>query len=101
MIQDQKALGAAIDDFKKMFPTVPTTRGEGARDEASTYLHIGVCYLEYRAMRELLGELKAKQLMDFWATDHYMWIYRTVRDRPRDIGEIMFKHRLVPGIKWS
>jgi hypothetical protein len=101
MIQDQKALGAAIDDFKKMFPDIPTTRGEGARDESSTYLHIGVCYLEYRAMRELLGELKGKQIMDFWATDHYMWIYRTVRDRPRDIGEIMFKHRLVPGVKWS
>jgi len=98
VIKDEKALAASIKEFKEMFPNVPSSGPEGARDENSTYLHIAVCYLEYRAMRELLGELTAKQIMDFWATDHYTWIYRTVRDRPRDIGNIMFKHRLVPGI---
>jgi hypothetical protein len=29
----------------------------------------------------LLGELKARQVMDFWATDHYTWIYKTVVNR--------------------
>ncbi len=99
VIQDQKVLGAVLDDIKKKFPTIPTAPGEGARDEDSTYLHLAVCYLEYRAVRELMGELKAKQIMDFWATDHYKWIYRTIRDQPRDVGDIMFKHRLVPGLK--
>jgi len=98
VIQDQKALEGALKDLKEMFPSVPSKGPEGASDESSTYLHMAVCYLEYRALREVLGELKAKQIMDFWATDHYMWIYRTVRDRPRDIGNIMFKHKLVPGI---
>ena len=79
-----------------MFPKVPAKPPEGARDEDSTYLHILVCYLEYRAVRELLGELKAKQVMDFWAADHYTWIYKTVLERPRDIGNIMFKYKLVP-----
>ena len=101
LIQDQKVLGAVLDDLKKKFPTVPTAPGEGARDESSTYLHLAVCYLEYRAVRELLGELRGKQIIDFWATDHYKWIYRTVRDQPRDVGDIMFKHKLVPGLKSS
>jgi hypothetical protein len=96
VIQDQQRLAAAIKEFRTMFPTVPAKGPEGASDEGSTYLHIGVIYLEYRAARELLGELRAKQVMDFWATDHYTWIYKTVLARARDIGQIMFKHQLVP-----
>ncbi len=96
VIQGQKRLAAAIDEFKKMFPSVPDKGPEGGRDENSTYLHIAVCYLEYRAVRELMGELRAKQVMQFWTTDHYTWIYKTVLERPRDIGNIMFKHQLVP-----
>jgi len=96
VIQDQRNLAAAIKEFHVMFPTVPLKLPEGARDESSTYLHIAVVYLEYRAARELLGELKAKQVMNFWATDHYTWIYKTVLERAPDIGRIMFKHKLIP-----
>jgi hypothetical protein len=97
--EDQNRQAAAVKDFKEMFPKVPVGFPEGARDESSTYIHISVIYLEYRAIRELLGELKAKQIMDFWATDHYTWIYKTVRDRPRDIGNIMFKHKMIPTVR--
>jgi len=94
--RDEKKLEAAMVELKKMFPDAPSGPPEGARNQASTYLHIGVCYLEYRALRELKGELKAKQVMEFWSTDHYKWVYRTVLERPRDIGTIMFKYDLVP-----
>ena len=96
VMQEGRDMDGAIAEFKKLFPTVPAKGPEGARDESSTYLHIGVCYLEYRAVRELMVELRAKQVMDFWSTDHYKWIYRTVLERPRDIGQIMFKFNLVP-----
>ena len=96
VIRDQKNLGGALDEIKKMFPDAPAAPPEGARDLSSTYLHIVVCYLEYRAMRELMGELRSKQIMEFWTTDHYRWIYRTVLERPRDIGQILFKYKLVP-----
>jgi hypothetical protein len=62
-------------------------------------LHLLVCYLEYRAGRELLGELRAKQVMDFWTTDHYTWIYKTVLESARDIGNIMAKHKLIPAVR--
>src|SRR5262245_44480515 len=80
----------------QMFPKVPVGAPEGAVDENSSYLHLLVCYLEYRAMRELLGELKSRQLMEFWATDHYTWIYKTVLEKPRAIDTILVKHRLLP-----
>ncbi|HUF03932.1 MAG TPA: alpha/beta hydrolase [Aridibacter sp.] len=99
VIEDQARLAAALSDVKEMFPEVPAGGPEGARDERSTYLHIPVVYLEYRAARELLGELRAMHVMNFWKTDHYRWIYRTVHARAAEIGRIMFKHDLVPGIK--
>lgn len=50
--------------------------GRFSDSEDSTYLHLLVNTLEYRADKELLGELKARQVMDFWATDHHTWVYR-------------------------
>lgn len=96
LVRKDKETKEAIKELRMLFPKVPAGFPDGARDEDSTYLHLMVNYLEYRADRELLGELRAKQVMDFWATDHYRWIYRTVLERTRDIGNIMFKYKLVP-----
>jgi hypothetical protein len=99
LTQNQKATEDAKKELRSMFPKVPIKPPEGASDEESTYLHLIVIYLEYRAGRELMGELKARQVMEFWAADHYMWIYKTVLERPRDIGNIVFKHKLVPAVR--
>lgn len=96
LVQKDKETEQVIKELRLMFPKVPAKGPEGARDENSTYLHLLVIYLEYRAVREAFGELKGKQIMEFWSTDHYTWIYRTVLDRPRDIGNLMFKYKLVP-----
>jgi hypothetical protein len=98
VIREDGRIEAAVKEFRTMFPKVPVSGPEGARDENSTYTHIAVCYLEYRALRELMGELKAKQVIEFWATDHYTWIYKTVLERTRDIGNVMFKHNLIPDV---
>jgi len=86
----------AIADLRKLFPSVPAGGTTGARDEYSTYLHLLVCYLERQAVLRVLGELKTKQVVDFWATDHYTWVYQTVISRSRDIGQIMRDRKLIP-----
>ena len=86
----------ALDELRTLFPKVPVVGREGAQNEESTYLHLLVCYLEYRGVESVLGELKARQAMEFWAADHYTWIYRTVLERRREIGDIAFKHKLIP-----
>src|SRR5262245_17455091 len=96
LVQKDKETNEAIKELRVVFPKVPVGFPEGSEDEESTYLHLLVNYLEYRADRELLGELRAKQVMDFWATDHYKWVYKTVLERTRDIGNIAFKHKLIP-----
>jgi hypothetical protein len=99
VLQDQENLGAALKELEEIYPTVPVGFPDGASDEDSTYLHLAVVYLEHRANRELLGELRAKQVIEFWATDHYRWIYKTVSENPQKIGQIMFRHNLIPESK--
>lgn len=96
LTQNHKHTEEAKRELRGLFPKVPVSFPEGAKDEESTYLHLLVIYLEYKANREIFGELKARQVMEFWATDHYTWVYKTVLERPRDIGNIVFKHKLVP-----
>jgi hypothetical protein len=96
LTQNHKNTEEAKKELRVLFPKAPVKFPEGATDEESTYLHLIVIYLEYRADRELLGELKARQVMEFWATDHYTWIYKTVLERTREIGNIVFKYKLIP-----
>lgn len=91
-----KETEAAYQELRSLFPKVPVGFPEGGQDEESTYKHLLVCYLEYQAVKELLGELKAKQVLNFWASDHYTWIYRTVLERERELGALLRKHKLVP-----
>lgn len=91
-----KELEAAYQELKSLFPHAPVGFPQGGNDEEWTYKHILVCYLEYQAIKRLLGELKAKQVMQFWTTDHYTWIYKTILEREREIGDLMRKHKLIP-----
>ncbi|HEV8371143.1 MAG TPA: hypothetical protein VGQ39_24580 [Pyrinomonadaceae bacterium] len=86
----------AYKELRLIFPKVPIGFPEGGDSEEWTYKHILVCYLEYQAITGLLGELKARQVVEFWATDHYTWIYKTVLEREREIGSLMRKHKLFP-----
>lgn len=86
----------AIADLRKAFPDAPAGGTAGARDQYSTYLHLLVCYLERQGVSQVLGELKAKQVIEFWATDHYTWVYRQVLDRGSDIAPVLKTRELIP-----
>lgn len=91
-----EALARARADLAKLFPEVPVGYPEGAQDQRSTYLHLVVCYLEYHALIGLLGELRARWVIEFWTHDHYTWVYRTLLERGRDIGRIVEEQGLMP-----
>ena len=90
------AASAAVQDLRQLFPTTPIGYPEGGPDETSNYYHLLVIYLEDRANRALLGELRARQVLEFWAHDHYTWLYRAVRDRGREVGRVVRDHGLDP-----
>ena len=93
--QHQDQTEQAVKELRTIFPKVPVGFPEGADSEDSTYLHLLVNTLEYRADKELLGELRARQVMEFWATDHYTWVYRQVLDEGDKIRAVLRKYKLV------
>src|SRR4030095_8928515 len=70
LVQKGKETDEAMKELRALFPKVPVGPPDGAPDEEPPYLHLLVVSLEYGADREVLGELRAKQVMDFWAGDH-------------------------------
>jgi hypothetical protein len=77
----------AIAELRKKYPEVPFGNREGAKDEYSTYLHLIVCYLEYKSMVALVGQPAAEKVMR--ETNHYTWIYKTVLEDEQYIGGVI------------
>lgn len=93
LVQKDAQMQEAVKELRTRYPSVPP---EGANGEQSTYLHLLVCYLEWGADERVLGELAARQVIEFWSTDHYPWVYTTLLYDRREIGQIVSKHGLIP-----
>ncbi len=91
-----QAVAAAIKDLKTMYAELLVGGRDGARDEESSYLHLVICYAEYQKLKELIGSQPARQVMEFWATDHYRAIYQTVLDDEEGVGNVVQQHKLFP-----
>lgn len=88
-IGQQATLEHVRAGLRAAFPTVPVGHPDGANDELSTYNHLLLCWLEIRAMKALVGELRAHQILDFWQGDHYRWIYRQVAEKGYQIWQVV------------
>ena len=93
----QKQAEAAEAELRLRYPKIPVGFPEGSADDDGNYEHLLVIWLEYRADQALLGELKTREVMQFWAGDHYTWLYAKVLSEPRAIGEVIHKYHLEPG----
>lgn len=96
--QNQKKAAAAVEELKALYPDIPIGFPKGSSDAEGNYYHLLVIFLEYRANRHLLGELRARQVMEFWAADHYTWLYETMLEQERRIGAVLRKYELIPNI---
>lgn len=85
---------AAVADLELLFPDVPTGYPSGSGDPTGNYIHLIVNFLEYQACKETLGELRARQAMEFWAVDHYTWIYGAVLQHGAATSAILRRHGL-------
>ncbi len=79
-------------ELKAIYPKVPVGSPDGARNKESTYLHLIVNYLEYEAMRELVGAVRAKEV--FEGKGYYRWIYRTVLTDSGRIKDVVERNKL-------
>lgn len=86
----------AIEETKLRYPAVPVARPEGAGSEDSTRLHLIVCYLEFQALKLLLGKEKARAQIETLSRHHYCWVYRTVLEDETLLADIVRHHNLYP-----
>jgi hypothetical protein len=87
---------AAVADLEKLFPEVPVGFPEGADSRQSTYEHLLLTYLERDLLVRVVGDAEASSAMNFWAADHYRWIYRTMLEGTKEIGTIVARYKLQP-----
>ena len=95
--QNHEKAEAAKKELRAVFPKVPVGYPDGADSDDAGYAHLIVNYLEYRADKELLGEQRAFQVLQFWMADHYRWLYRQILESGYQIGPIVRKNGLIPG----
>ena len=86
----------AIAELEQLFPDLPTQPPDGSSGRFSSYQHVIVCYLEFAALKELVGKEKAREVIELWAGHHYRGIYRLVLDQPDKIRAVVEKHNLLP-----
>lgn len=83
----------AIEATRQDWPSVPAASAGGARDDASTRLHLIVCFLEQRGLEHVLGASRATAIA---RGDLYQWVYRQVIERADVLSEICDRHGLWP-----
>jgi hypothetical protein len=81
---------AATGEFRGMFPSVPVGPPEGAKSEESSYLHLVVCTLELDALRQLVGEERARRVIT--GRGYYQWIYRQALDDEGPLRVVLERH---------
>jgi hypothetical protein len=94
LVEREAATDSAVAELRRMYPEVPNTPPEGAKDEESTYLHLLVCTLELEGTASIFGDAVARRTLEGWK--HYTWVYRQVLDRTDTLKKVLRAHGLVP-----
>jgi hypothetical protein len=94
VLDDQGALRKAIKDVQRLVPKIPVGHPEGANSRDASYLHVVVNFLEWRALREVVGSERAANVMEFMQSDHYTVIYALVVEHEEQIAAIIEAHGL-------
>lgn len=89
-----QAAGQAIKELEQLYPEVPVGFPEGAVNTYSTRLHLLINFLEYDAVKQILGESAADKLMQCRCVDHYTWVYKTVLKDTDRIQRVIGRHAL-------
>jgi hypothetical protein len=83
---------AAVREFREIYPEAPVGPPEGAKSEYSSYLHLIICTLELDALTELLGEERARQVIE--KRSYYTWPYQRALNDGVTIRRVLEHHGL-------
>lgn len=89
----------AIDKLRVKFADLPLGYPRGSEDQEGNQIHLIVNFMEWNANKQLLGELRARAIMEFWAQDHYRDVYRAVLNNSPFIASTLRSEGLWPVIR--
>jgi hypothetical protein len=92
----KSATAAAVAELRVMYPKIPVGYPDGSNNIEGNYEHMLVISLEYQALKTLLGQSKANDVMVFWSEDHYKWLYKKALVDQALLGTLVVKYGLIP-----
>lgn len=85
----------AIPELKSTFRGSPRIRG--SRDPDSTYRHLLICWMEFRALAKYFGEEEAADVLKHSVKEkRFPWIYGKILKDHRKIEKIVRKYEFIP-----
>lgn len=85
----------AIPELKAAFKGAPVIKGSKDRD--STYRHLLICWMEFRAISKYMGEETAIEVLKhFVAERRFPWIYGKVLRDHKKIEKIVRNYEFIP-----
>ena len=85
-----------LEDLRRMFPDLPIAVPQGDGNEGTSYVHLVVLMLEWRALEDLIGAERARAVMEFKRQDHYKALYATVMDNRQQVERFLKRY----SVKW-
>jgi hypothetical protein len=77
-------------EWRAMFGKVPRRSGGGAKTRRSTLLHLTVNWLELDALKRVIGDDRAAEVLQAKANGKiYPWVYRQVRDSNGRLADVL------------
>lgn len=93
--QRTKEIDLAIKDLVKIYPKVPHAKNE---KPYVTYLHLIVCYAEFRTLEHYLGKKEARNILtqSMQKNKNLSWAYYQVLYKDFALKKVVEKHKLLP-----
>jgi hypothetical protein len=85
-----------LPELIHMYPNIDVTPPYGDGNQGTSYIHLVVLMLEWQALEDLLGETRARAVMEFKRQDHYKDLYATVMDHRQQMEGFLNRY----GVKW-
>ena len=85
-----------FEDLRMTFPNLEVERPAGDGELRSSYFHVAVCMLEWRAMEELVGAERARKVIEWKQTDHYTGIYSLILSQRAQVEGVLKRE----GVSW-
>jgi hypothetical protein len=85
-----------FEDLQSAFPNLDYRVPNGDGELRSSYFHIAVCMLEWQAMEELVGPVRARTVIEWKQKDHYTAIYAILLNHREQVESVLNRN----GVKW-